>query len=320
MPTKRISVRNEWETRRPASWISESEIEAMLAHPALPSCLSSLIDGLIALHTGDPLLNRLLGDRGRQILGLFVSYLDVVPLPGHDAAGATLGGLQALCRHTGLCSPGRAAATIAAMRFGGYLVSEIDRSDGRKRRLVPSARFRAERLRQWQLQYEAMQDVLPRAADILPHLVEQHFVTELLRRLGVRYLDGERVLAHAPVLASLAERHAGLLILAGLVTREWRSDSPASALPISISALARTFAASRSHVRDILREAECAGLLLRAPDGTSVIVRPALTKAIGRFFTAACLWLERCGSEALAATEPTIATGQCRTGAYAAFP
>lgn len=102
----------------PSAWILTADFAAVRAHPALEGVVAEHARSLIDIYEGNALLNTLLCDRGRVLVGLFLLYLEVLPLPGTNERGATLSAVQALCRRTQICSPGRTASVLAAMRFG----------------------------------------------------------------------------------------------------------------------------------------------------------------------------------------------------------
>ncbi len=285
----------------PQAWLASSAVDALCAHPALPDAVAGLLQSLIDNYDGNRLLNQVLSDRGRIMVGLYVCFLALHPRPGDD--GVTQSAVQALCRQTGLCSPGRVGALMGLMRFGGFIISETDRADRRKRRLMPSPKLLDEHRRRWTSNYDAMRAVLPGATTVLTQIRTQRFRDALLSELGAHYLAGFRPLAHAPALASVADSNAGLLIVAGILLRQRRrSACPQSdPIPISISAVARRFAVARSHVRNVLTQAEAAGLLVRSADGAGVVTLPALDTSIHRFFAALFLLFDRCGARALVA-------------------
>ncbi|HYZ63950.1 MAG TPA: hypothetical protein VE650_16000, partial [Acetobacteraceae bacterium] len=231
----------------PSAWVSQAEFDELRAHPALPGAVASFAASTIDAYSGNALLNMLLSDRGRVLIGLFVLYLDALPLPGSHTRGATLHAVQELCRRTDLCSPGRAASVLAAMRFGGYIVPQTDPEDGRRRLLVPTPLLLGAQHRNWARQFEAMSAVFPDAAAIAPQLGRPGFRTAFLRSLGTHFLAGFRVLDHAPALALLAESNAGLLMLSSLALPQLTGeDRPGAALPLSVSALSRRFRVSRA--------------------------------------------------------------------------
>ena len=284
----------------PSAWVSAPDFAAVRAHPALMGAVAEFARSLIDTYEGNALLNTVLCDRGRVLVGFFLLYLEVLPLPGTSVPGATLSTVQALCRLTRLCSPGRTASVLAAMRFGGYIVPRTDPADHRRRFLVPTQKLVAAHQQRWVRQFEAMAPVFP-GAILVPALLESRaFRTAFLHQLGTYFLAGFRVLDHAPVLAKLAESNAGLLMMSSLVLRQLTNEGPpGGALPISISALSRRFCVSRAHIRNMLVISEAAGLLAHAPGSESVVVLPALTEAIIQFYSVVFILFHRCAAGAL---------------------
>lgn len=284
----------------PSRWISAAEFAALRARPAMPKAAARFAASLIEAYSGNALLNMLLSDRGRVVVGLFVLYLDVLPLPGTHERGATLSAVQELCRRTGLCSAGRAASVLAAMRFGGYIRAMADPEDHRRRILVPAERLLGAHHRNWEQQFEAMATVFPDAKLIAGQLLRPVFRTAFLRELGSYFLAGFRVIDHAPVLAGHAESNAGLLILSSLSLRQLTGEGRAGeAVDVSISALSRKFRVSRAHVRNMLSSAEAAGLLRHDADAEGIVVLPALREALIQFFGVLFLLFHRCAAQAL---------------------
>ena len=277
-----------------SAWISGEEFAQLRSRPGLSDAVATFAASMIENYKGDTLLAKLMCDRGRRLVALFVAYLEVLPPPGTNTTGATLSTVQALCRLTGICSPGRAAALLAAMRFGGYITPRIDVADHRRRLLVPTQKLRAMHQHHWAMQFEAMARVFPEAASVPDQLQKPAYRTAFLHELGSYFLAGFRVLDHAPVLIELAESNAGLLLMSSLALRQLNGEGrPGETLPISISALARRFHVSRAHVRNMLLVSERAGLLARARGSEDVIILPALTEALIQFYGAMFILFNR---------------------------
>lgn len=263
---------------------------------AVSACASSLIEG----YDGNVLLNALLGDRGRLLIGLFVLYLDVHPLPGATERGATLTAVQRLCQDAQLCSAGRVASVLCAMRFGGYLASRPDPDDQRRRVLVPTDRLLSVYHTHWTSQFRAMALIFPHAADVPGLLADPAYHRAFLGHLGAAFLGGFRALRHAPALGAVAESTAGILILSDVALHALGGTSPpGEPTVISISCLSRRFCVSRAHIRNVLAVAEAAGLL-RYGRVEAVIILPALVQALVSFYGALFLLFERCAADALA--------------------
>src|SRR3954447_18863500 len=113
----------------PKPWDPARDFARLQARPELRLPGARVAGALLSAYRGNRLLNAALGDRGRVLIGLMVLYLEAHPLPGTSARGATLSAVQALCRETGMCSAGRAASVLAAMRFGGYVRPERNPND-----------------------------------------------------------------------------------------------------------------------------------------------------------------------------------------------
>ncbi len=284
----------------PSAWISAPDFAAVRAHPALVGAVAEFARSLIDIYEGDAPLNILLCDRGRVLVGFFLLYLEVLPLPGTSVPGATLSTVQALCRRTQLCSPGRTASILAAMRFGGYIVPQTDPSDHRRRLLVPTQKLAAAHRQQVVRQFEAMASVFPSAISVPALLEGSACRTSFLHQLGTYLFSGFRVLDHTPVLAKLVESNAWLLVISSLALQQLTNEETSGGVvPLSISALSRRFCVSRAHIRNMLVIAEAAGLLAYAPGSESVVVLPALTEAIIQFYGVGFILFHRCAASAL---------------------
>ena len=287
--------------RRPAAWISPAAVEQLRRDPACADAIRDFLARTIAMYEANPLLNRILSDRGRTVVSLFALYLHHIPPPGESRAGLTLTRLQALCRSTGLCSNGRATAMVSVLRFGGYLAPGVCGGDRRQRVLVPTALFLAEQKHRWRLQFDSMAPLFASARMALDVLDRTDFTTAFLARLGTSYFEGFRLIRCVPVLADLIESNAALLMLGDLLLRTGLEALPPEgrAVTVSTAAMARRFGVARAHVRTMLVEAKRAGLVDRAPEEGRVVVLPALAFAIESFFAAAFLLFATCAEQAM---------------------
>ncbi len=194
-----------------------------------------------------------------------------------------------------LCSPGRARALLALMRFAGYLAPKPGASDHRQRRLMPTKHLIEVQRQRWECQFEAMALFMPEGRKALEVHDRPEFTAAFLRHLGSSYLAGFRPLDYAPELARLAESNAGLLVISNLFLSAADGLAPGgTVVPISISALAARFGIARAHARKLLAGAAEAGLV-RPPDGSeTVIVLPRLGHALGNFFATVFALLAHC--------------------------
>ncbi|MEP9350238.1 hypothetical protein [Xanthobacter sp. KR7-225] len=271
------------------------------AHPGLREAMRAAADGVVTLHDHNPLLNRILNDRGRTVFGFFVLYLDATADAG--GMGLTTARMVALCQETGLCSRGRAKALLALMRWGGYLEPAAPRGDRRARPLAPTDRMRQLFQLRWRAQFSALRALGGAAEESLALLDEPEFFTRLAVCFGSVYRAGFRLLDHAPKLATICEHDGGMLVVFALVGAA-RSSGRAP----TVTGLARRFSLSRTHALQILRHAEGIGLVVRAgmlEDGVPVDAGPgfALTAeghaAVEDFVVAMFTLFECCARWAL---------------------
>lgn len=273
---------------------SAAACAALQAEPGFSAAMRAVAEDLAALAHGNRLRNLLLNDRACALLGLAALYYDAA---GSKSGGATASRLQALCVAEGICSRGRAGATVAMMRLAGLLATASDASDRRLRRLVPTERLLAEHRRRWVVIYRGAARLLPQAAG-LEHAIEKPaFTAALLRAMGDGFLAGYRVLDPASPLQLFARRDAGMLVLFRLLVDV---TVPDATITVSISALAKRFGVSRPHVRKLLRDAATEGLIKRQDE--QLVLQPPLWHAAGAFFARMFLYLAECGRVAAAAT------------------
>ncbi|NMN57903.1 hypothetical protein FHT36_001800 [Xanthobacter sp. SG618] len=250
---------------------------AILAHPAFPRAVAQLVGQISALYSGNRLLNRVLSDRGRNMFGLMVLYLDA--LPPAEGGGLTAARIVALCTSTGLCSRGRAKAMLALMRWGGYLTSAEPAEDRRVKPLMPQEKLVTLQHQRWRLVFEAGSAFDPELARLAPRLADPAFTRVLAVTLGEAFLSGFRPVSAAPELLDLVDRDGGLMVLLALFTAESAREEPPS-----IANLSRRFHLSRAHVLDLLRLSEERGLVERGARGTGCL-SPLGRDAVERFFS-----------------------------------
>lgn len=259
---------------------------ALAAHPAFRPALARLVGEISALYSGNRLLNRLLSDRGRNMLGLLILYLDA--LPPAEGGGLTAARIVALCTATGLCSRGRAKAMLALMRWGGYLAPAPSTEDRRMKPLRPQEKLVALQHQRWRLVFEAGSAIDPELARLAPRLDDEAFKRVLALMMGDAFLSGFRPVSAAMELEDLVDRDGGLMMLIALLTAEGSGDEPPS-----IANLARRFHLSRAHVLDLLRLSEERGLVERGGRGTGRLT-PGGRDALERFF--ACIFAVMSGA------------------------
>ncbi|HWJ75671.1 MAG TPA: hypothetical protein VNX29_21110 [Kaistia sp.] len=233
---------------------SRAAIAALRAHPAFDRAMMIAAEGIIRHFAGNPILNRMMNDRGRVLFALGSLYLDAEP----DASGRGLTAAR-LIEFAGVgkyASPGRAKATIALLRWGGYLEDGPPCEDRRQRPLVPTEKLWTIVLQRWRSLLQALAVLRPIGAEALVALDDPAVRASIAVTLGRAFRSGFRVLQNTPRLTALAERDAAMVMLFVVTGATLQKDEAPS-----ISGLAGRFGVSRAHARGVLRDAELAGLL-----------------------------------------------------------
>ena len=282
--------------QRPTSRGAErvAAIAAMTQHPAMPGVLLGLFTSIHALNQGNRLVNILMSDRARMMMGWMTLFLDASHDPQDPLSGLTVNRFKALCARAGLCSPGRGAATLGLMRFAGYLEPATRAARGLPLRLMPTEKLVAPLRARLEFGLTALTRLRPEGAVGLARLNDPVFFKRLLRCLGEQFLERERLVDHAPALWFFAERKGGLLILMALMLSAQPDDPlpPSGPMSVSVKELARRNAVARAQVRELLRGGVEAGLLIKhAKNGNTYRMTPKLRADVANFIGAVLLLL-----------------------------
>jgi hypothetical protein len=265
------------------------------AHPGFVAAMRAAAAGFVELYQGNRVLNSVLNDRGRAIFGLVTLYLHFAPPRDGRSAGFTVTEAKDLCVEQGVCSAGRAGATIMLMRLVGYLEPLPGVGDRRKRLYGATERLVALHHARWRRVFAAIAPLCAEGLQGLAALDDPRFTPAYARRLGDDYCAGVRLLHHAPQLRTFAERNAGMLVLFSLLVSRPAADSLLAGAPmqVSVSGLARRFDVSRVHVLKLLRDAEADGLIARAGSSQDIAFTPRLAEAVRDFFATLFLYTAR---------------------------
>jgi hypothetical protein len=270
---------------------------AVIAHPRFAEAARIATVGATRLYQGNRLLNLMINDRGRFMIGLFAVYL-------HLNGGLTVARMTALCAEQELASAGRARAMLMLMRAFGYLAAApepID-TDLRVRQLMPTEALMSLHGERIQCLLDGCAMVMPEAASIFSVRSHRDFVPTYVTRVCELYLSGFRNNRCVPDVRLFAERNAGLVILwdmLGSVEPDGRFP-PARILPAPISRLARRFGVSRVHVRRLLQDAVSENFLEKIDDDNNFRALPRLVEMTNELMASAFLVVARCAHLACA--------------------
>lgn len=284
-----------------AAGLPRDEIAALQKHPQFEAACRAMSSGVVELYQGNRLLNTVVNDRGRIVIGFISLYLHFGMQENDPRSGLTLSRLKAICVEQDVCSAGRAEALVAVMRLFGYLEPAPDAADRRVRRLVPTEKLIASYQERWERVMAALGRIRPEGNAALAAIRRIEFVSALVRQFTEHFLAGIRIIDHSPDLTLFTDRNAGLMVAFSLLLDSCDDGfTPARPVTVSISALSRRFGVSRVHVRKMLRDAADEGFIAR-PEGEEgpVVIQPKMTQATHTFLATIFLFVAHCADTAL---------------------
>lgn len=253
-------------------------INALMLSPGFPAAIRAAADNAVRLYDGNWLRNRLLNDRGRFLAVLLILDLHFTESEGRGFTGARL---RREVVDLDVCSPGRATAFLAALRFKHLLVA-APHSSAKERRLMPSPTLLQMHRERWNGMFSAIAHVDAPAAAAANALPDEILFGPCTHVMADCFRQGVRVFEASPELRSIAERDVGLVALVSFV---------ANGGSASISQLARQFSVSRAHVANVLQTAEAQGLVCSEPGRAGYRAGPALMPVLMRFYAVVFLTL-----------------------------
>ena len=215
----------------PGGPVSAAAIADLRAHPNFPNAIRTLGSGMLALYRGNRLLNMLINDRGRMVIGYLSLYLHEGGVPDGRGSGFGVGQLKALCAAAGLASPGRTAAMLALMRMSGHIASASAADDKRRHILVPTEKLRAAHRDRWECVVarcvrSALTPQRPSISD------EPEFVAAYVRVTADHFLAGFRMTEMAPDMELFLDRNAGLMVLFSILLAGKSDDTVPPRRPV----------------------------------------------------------------------------------------
>lgn len=260
------------------------DVERLRRHPRFGEASLHAAVGVVEQYKGNWVLNRLLGDRGRTVLGLAILDLHYNRA---DEGGLTATNLKQHCTELGICSPGRVTAMLGALKMLG-LLEEVRGADRRVRRLRPTDRFLALHRDRRRSFFEALAMLMPEGEQALEREGDPDFVAAHMAAFARMFVSGMRLVDYVPELEAVFRRDAGMLILMTLAVEARRDGrDPLAPLAVTITDLAKRASASRGHVLSVLRDAEGQAMVVRSGErGEGIAVTGSLLDAVDRFIAA----------------------------------
>lgn len=246
-------------------------IDDLMLAPGMPAAVRAAAANAVRLYDGNWLRNRLLNDRGRLLAVLLILDLHFNESGGRGVIGARL---RREVVDLDVCSPGRATAFLAALRFKHLLVA-APHSPAKERRLMPSATLLQVHRERWNGMFSAIAHVDAPAAAAAMALPDDILFGPCTHVIAECFRQGVRVFDATPELRGIAERDVGLVTLVSFAA----SDRSAS-----LTQLARQFSVSRAHIANVLHLAEAQNLVCGEPGRSGYRAGPALMPALMRFY------------------------------------
>ena len=257
-----------------AAAVTAPALAALRARPGFDAALEIAARAGAKVYETDPIRRLVISDRER-----FVFVNAALDLHLNGAEGLTAGRLRDALARFGIGGPNRSQAIIALLRWGGYIEPTTDPADRRRKVMVPTARMTESFREMVRDQFTALSMAAPEYANAPRRLDDPAFFAAFLRRQHRGFLNGFRLTGLSPVAERFMDRNCGFPLLISLYL--------AGEQPVSVSALARRFGVSRTHVMRLLADAEAEGLALREPAPRRL---PGLADVVASFFGSGMLF------------------------------
>ncbi len=247
--------------------------DEILNHPRLPEARHAYLESFVGLYQGDPFLVRLLLQAGRFLVFHSVAVLEAAQDLSRRETWFTVAALKQQLAMFGYASDRQVDHLVARLREVGFLEQRRAPGDGRVRLLASTPALRAHHAEWLATHYVPLAMLFPdhdyspvmsrnRAFHAL-HCGECLPFTAVSARLMMTLPDTLLFFMHA----------AGPLIQNAVLKAAMDAADPNAAVPY-IDAADR-FGVSRTHVRNLMKDAEAAGLVkITGRGGRSILIQP----------------------------------------------
>lgn len=259
--------------------IEPEAVARFVADPGRSEALRRSIAGALDYFDAAPTANLLFNDLGSFALGAIALYL-------HSTGGITHRRLAELSHSTTVLSRGRASAILAALRMKGFARRGGEQARGTPVFYEPDARLSAFFQSRMRIEVETMMDGLPTRDFVLAQWDRPETFARFMGFFGAEMIRaGTRPLPELDMFNRIGARRSGFLILFALMQAADTGGAfpPTGDYAVSISAVARRFSVSRSHVTRVIRLIEKEGLLLRTTREGEGRFGPAFAPAFAHY-------------------------------------
>jgi len=275
--------------------------EEILAHPRFPFARDEFVKAILGLYEHKPFLNRLLLEASRTVLLTVIMCLYARYDEAERATWPTLRLVAESMTVHGLASASRVQDLVSRFVRAGYLERRAAPQDRRVHILMPTRKM-IEQDQDFLVSHYLPLDILFPDPGYAP-IMTRDPAFQLKQRLVSRDLFalGAQILAGNPVMMLFMGRDAGVMILIKMMQMAERQGD-AEPVRVSYSDLGDRFGVSRTHVRNLLLEAEEMGLVrMTKAGGQFAELLPPLLQAFDRFVANAVSGFDLCYNLALQA-------------------
>lgn len=252
--------------------------DAILAHPRFPEARRAYLKAMMNLYGEDPFLNKLLLEGARQVVFGGLICLLAAWDDADRSTWPTLANLKRLLRPFGQSSDRRIEQLVSRLVSVGFLARQVSSIDSRVRLLTPTANMLAHD-EEWILAHYRPLALLYPEDNHGCALGRDRAFQLAQRRISFSFIPRSAlVLLSNPPILLFARRDAGFLVLAQLAIDALNKQQT------SFDALSRRFAISRTHVRQLLKDAQELGLIsLAGKGGRGISLMEPMWSALDRF-------------------------------------
>ncbi len=247
--------------------------DEILNHPRLPEARRAYLASFVHLYEGDPFLVRLLLEAGRFLVFLCVAVLEAAQDPSRRETWFTVAALKRQLAMFGYASDRQVDHLVARLREVGFLEQTRAPGDGRVRLLASTNKLRTHHTEWLATHYIPLAMLFP----------DHDYGPVLSRNRAFHVLHCSTCFPFNPVAARLMmtlpdtllffTHAAGPLIQNAVLKAAMDAADPGAAVPY-IEAADR-FGVSRTHVRNLMANAEAAGLVrITGRGGHSILILP----------------------------------------------
>ena len=276
--------------------------EEILAHPRFPIARDEFVKAILDLYEHKPVLNRLLLEASRTVLVVVIMCLHARYDEAERATWPTLRLVADSMAEHRLASASRVQDLVSRLVRAGYLERRPAPMDRRVHILTPTEKMIAQDQDFLVSHYLPLDIMFPDPG--YARIMTRDPVFQLKQRLVSRDLFalGAQILAGNPIMMLFQGRDAGVMILIKMIQMAG-GQGGGGPLKVSYSDLGHRFGVSRTHVRNLLSEAEEMELVrLTKGSGQFVELMPPLLQAFDSLVAASMSGHDLCYNLALRAS------------------